>query len=68
MPAKRTTPSAEEKLLTKILAALQDLLIIQAATVGLGKPETRRIAGVADARVSRIWRHINKTSKKRQAE
>jgi hypothetical protein len=45
-------------LLTRILSVLQDLLIIEAANAGLGKAQVREVVGVADARVSRIWRHL----------
>ncbi len=68
MPPKRIPASGEEELLIKILTVLQDLLIVQAAAAGVGKAEIRRIAGVADARVSRISRHIRKNAKELQSE
>lgn len=46
--------------LDAILRVLQDMLIIEAARAGIGKAEAREIAGVAAARVTRIWKHIKK--------
>jgi len=48
------------KRLDAIDDVLRDLLIIQAKRAGIKKSSARAIAGVADARVSRIWREIGK--------
>jgi hypothetical protein len=44
--------------LESIESALQDLLIIQGALAGMSKANVRRMVGVADAHVSKIWRNI----------
>ncbi len=50
--------------LSEVLTVLQDILILQAANTGMSKAQARKIVGVADARISRVWRHIKKNSKK----
>lgn len=54
--AKQTEPIAKK--LEDIETLLQDILIIQCATAGIKRGETRKIVGVADARVNKIWKHI----------
>lgn len=63
MGQKKITSDPVTDRLTEILTVVQDMLIIQAANAGMGKPQVRKILGVADARVSRVWRHLRKASK-----
>ena len=58
--AKKATNDSEKEILEKILFVLQDLLILQAANVGVDKEGARKIAGVASARVSRVWQQLKK--------
>lgn len=44
--------------LDAIHAALQELFILQARLAGMKKASVRAIVGVADARVTRIWREV----------
>ena len=37
---------------------LQDLLIIECKKTGISKSEARKIVGVADKQLTRIWKHI----------
>jgi len=46
------------KRLDAILAALQNLLIIEGHDAGMTKAQARAIAGVADGRVSKVWRQL----------
>lgn len=62
MPRTAKDPVAAQ--LETILDVLQDILILQCATAGIGKAQTRVIAGVADARVTRIWKHLSKDAKR----
>lgn len=48
--------------LTAIHTTLQDILILHARQAGANKARARAIAGVADARVSRIWRELGERS------
>jgi hypothetical protein len=48
--------------LTAIHATLQDILIVQVRQAGANKARARAIAGVADSRVSRIWRELGERS------
>lgn len=48
--------------LAAIHTTLQDILIVQARQAGASKARARAIAGVADARVSRIWRELGERS------
>ena len=58
MPRKPKQTEPVAKKLEDIELLLQDILIIQCAIAGIKKGEARKIVGVADSRVSRIWRHI----------
>jgi len=44
--------------LEEINAVLKDLLILECARSGIGKAEVRRIVGVADSKVTRIWKRL----------
>ena len=46
--------------LSEILSVLQDLLIIEAARAGMSSAEVRKLIGVRNIRVSRIWKHVKK--------
>jgi hypothetical protein len=48
----------------KLLSTLQDLLIVQLWQTGLGNNEIRQIAGVAQERVARLTKHLNKAKRK----
>lgn len=50
-------------MLSAIHTTVQDLLILEGAKAGIGKGEVRKIVGVADARVTRIWKHLKMPSK-----
>lgn len=50
------------EMLSAIHSSLQDLLIIEGAKAGVSKAEVRKIVGVGDARVTRIWKHLKLTS------
>jgi len=58
MPRKPKQIDPANKKLEDIKTLLQDILIIQCALAGIGKGEARKIVGVADARVTRIWKHV----------
>lgn len=62
MGGKRNHDDPIAQRLSEILTAVQNMLIIQAAGAGIGKAEVRKIVGVADSRVSSIWRHLKKES------
>lgn len=64
MPAKPANPDPNLKALHEIRTLLEDLLIIEGARAGISKSEIRKIAGVANARVTRIWKHIQPESDK----
>jgi hypothetical protein len=62
-PKKRTGEGdSVVEALAGVQAALQDLFILQARLAGMKKSSVRAIVGVADARVSRIWREIGGVS------
>ena len=54
---KSKDPILEE--LKTIKCLLQDLLIIMAARSGISKVEARKLVGVADFRLTGIWKHID---------
>lgn len=45
--------------LREIKTLLQNLLIIEAARAGMTKAQARDLVGVADKRVSTVWKQIN---------
>ena len=67
MPMTINSPDPVSKELAAIRRTLQDLLIIEAAQAGIGKAEVRTIAGVDNARVTRIWKHIRSVPPKDKA-
>lgn len=58
MPRKPKQTDPVVKKLENIETLLQDILIIQCATAGIKRGETRKIVGVADARINKIWKYI----------
>ncbi len=46
--------------LDAILSALQDLVIIEGARGGLSKAEVRKMLGVGNAKVSKVWKHLTR--------
>jgi hypothetical protein len=58
MPKPIINQEAIYKKVVSIESLLQDKLIIQCSQVGISKGQTRTIVGVADAKVSRIWKNI----------
>ncbi len=59
MPRKQPTDAdAVLQKLDTITSVLQDLFIMQAKLAGMNKGRVRAIVGVADARVSRVWREV----------
>jgi hypothetical protein len=62
MPNKPKTIDPIAEKLESISITLQDLLILECARAGMSKAEVRKIVGVADARVSRIWKNIKTKS------
>ena len=58
MPRKQSNEDPVYAKLSEIQALLQDLLIIEGARAGISKSEVRNIVGVADARVTRVWKHL----------
>jgi len=55
--AGQLDPTVRE--LREIKSLLQDLFIIEAARTGMKKAQARELVGVADERVSRIWKHFH---------
>lgn len=45
--------------LDAILNVMQNVLILEGARAGMSKAEVRHMVGVGDARVSRVWRHLD---------
>jgi hypothetical protein len=62
MAKKTTDPNL--KALIEIRTLLEDLLIIEDARAGISKGEIRKIAGVANSRVTRIWKNLDKPAAK----
>ena len=58
MPQKQSNEDRVLAKLTEIHTVLQDLLTIEGARAGISKSEVRNIVGVADARVTRVWKHL----------
>ena len=60
-----TRAKSEDPILDRLVAihgTLQDLLILGGARAGISKADIRKIAGVAAARVTRIWKHLRTTT------
>ncbi len=58
MAQNNKTVDPNTEMLSAIHRTIQDLLILEGAKAGMGKADVRKIVGVADARVSRIWKSI----------
>jgi len=58
MASKPNQTDPTLKALTEIRSLLQDLLILEGARAGISKAELRKIVGVANSRVTRIYKNI----------
>ena len=58
MPRNHILVDPVLQVLSAIHSTVQDLLIIEGARAGISKAKVRQIVGVADARVTRVWKHL----------
>lgn len=64
MSSQKNTSDPILRELIAIRQLVQDLVILEAGRMDIGRADVRSLASVADARVSRVWKHVKSLKEK----